>query len=227
MDKLSSDGRVGFQEKEHIYYDTQTGEVLSSVSSFIAKYKQGFDSVGMAQKVAKREGVSLASILQMWEDKKNLACESGTYIHNALENAMKRKPFDLSKNYAKTGVAKKFIKEVIETGKIKPILVEPIVYDLDLKIAGQIDLVGETDKGRFIFDYKTNEKLREFNHFAQMKPPFRELSDCNFNHYQIQLNAYRELLNMDLAGMFIIHFDFFEYKFKKVKEFPCFPRLSS
>ena len=129
---------------------------------------------------------------------------------------------------AKAKIVNTFIREIILQNKIKPLLVEPIVYDLEAGLAGQVDLVGETEKGRFIFDYKTNESMKKKNFFQKMKPPFSFLDDCNFNHYKIQLNTYRQLLKkrgVDVKGMYVIYFDYFEYKFMKIKNIDVLEKI--
>ena len=176
-----------------------------------------------------KRGVTPESLLNEWDTKRNLACDSGTYVHNGLENYLEGLPYELDVNkYAKSSIANKLIEEVFKTKKIEPILIEPILYDLELGIAGQMDLFGKTSKGNFVFDYKTNETLKTKNFFQKMNFPFHTMDDCNFNHYQVQLNTYRELLEQTgehVDGCFIIYLDYFEYKFIKVQKFDVLRHL--
>jgi len=221
--KYSEDGKIGFIEESHQYIHIETGEILTSVTTVIGKYKQPFDSDYWSKKKADERGVNQQVILDEWETKKNRACDMGTYIHNGLEDAFNGNLHELdSKLYAKSSIANQFTREVILTKKIEPILIEPILYDVDLGIAGQMDLFGKTSKGNFVFDYKTNEELKMKNFYSNMNRPFEKMDDCNWNHYQIQLNTYRELLEktgQKVDGMYVIYFDYFEYKFMKVNKF--------
>jgi ATP-dependent exoDNAse (exonuclease V) beta subunit len=227
--KYSADKRIAFEDESHSYFDTETGDQLTSVTTVLKQWKQDFDEDTVSNRCAIKEGVSQDEILERWSIKRDLACELGTYLHQGLEDSMNGLKPELDFNkYAKAKIVQRFIKEVLEAGKIEPVLVEPIAYSLEHGIAGQVDLVGKTSKGIFVFDWKTNEEMKTSNFYQQMKIPFRDLDDCNFNHYQIQLNTYRELLQRSgqhIDGMFVVWFDFFEWHFMKVKEFEVLKHL--
>ena len=228
--KYSKDKRIVFEDESHSYFDTLTGEQLTSVTTVIKDWKQDFDEQAISLRSANKEGVTQEVILERWSVKRDLACELGTYLHQGLEDSMNGVTPELDFNkYAKAKIVSKFIAEVLDAGKITPVMVEPIAYSVEHGIAGQVDLVGKTSKGQFVFDWKTNEELKRKNFYQKMKIPFRHLDDCNFNHYQIQLNTYRELLQLDgvqIDGMFIVWFDFFEYHFIKVTEFDVLKHVS-
>ena len=228
--KYSQDKRVVFNDEDHSYFDTKTGEQLTSVTTVLKQWKQPFNEDAVSLRCAEKRGTSQDSILNEWAVKRDKACEVGTYLHQGLEDSMKglKPELDFQK-YGKAKIIQKFIDEILSTGKIKPLMIEPIVYSLEHGVAGQVDLVGETDKGKFVFDWKTNEEMKTSNFYSKMKPPFQDLDDCNFNHYQVQLNTYRELLQRDgikIDGMFVVWFDFFEWHFMKVKEFEVLKYIS-
>ena len=227
--KLSEDKRIGFDDKSHTYIDTETGEFLTSVTTKLSQFKQPFNAVEVAERCAVKRGVTAAELLQEWDNKRDLACESGTYIHQGLEDYLRGLEYELDfSKYAKARIAEDFINKVLKPGKIEPILIEPILYDIDKGIAGQMDLFGKTDKGNFVFDYKTNAELKKSNYFSKLNAPFHHLDDCNFNSYQLQLNLYRELLEqtgVEVDGMFIIYFGFFDYSFIKIKKMDVIKHL--
>jgi ATP-dependent exoDNAse (exonuclease V) beta subunit len=78
---------------------------------------------------------------------------------------------------------------------------EHIVFFDDVAIAGQADLVlFDHAKQQFIiFDYKTNKKGIKFNSFnnKMMFEPYDMLSDCNYNHYMLQLNYYSRFIKKE------------------------------
>lgn len=88
---------------------------------------------------------------------------------------------------------------------------ELLVYNHLYKIAGQIDrvwittipdqyhlnpLTGEVIPLRYIDldDWKTNKEIKTSNRFQKMLSPIGHLDDCNFNHYQLQINLYSWIL---------------------------------
>ena len=75
---------------------------------------------------------------------------------------------------------------------------EVMVYSKELRIAGTIDvLVRDRENGEYqIIDWKTSKRIDKdsFNGRVGTRPPTRTVTDCNFNHYALQLSLYRYLL---------------------------------
>jgi hypothetical protein len=69
------------------------------------------------------------------------------------------------------------------------------VFSKELGIAGTIDLLMYNREGVCkIYDWKRVGTMRTSNSFQKGKSIFRDRDDCNFEHYRLQLNLYRELL---------------------------------
>ena len=65
------------------------------------------------------------------------------------------------------------------------------------RLAGSIDFVAQAADGTFlIIDWKRPKKLQSkfSNDFQRMKSPLSHLDDCAGNHYSLQLNVYKYLL---------------------------------
>lgn len=161
-----------------------------------------------------------SEILQSYEDKKNVACERGTSIHEVQENLFYNQDakikkyvgggkFDIKKGYYKLDLDRAVYPEFL------------ISYDFDdyLKVAGQIDLIVKDGNEITIIDWKTNKKIDQESYFDRntkkrqmMKFPLDNIQDCNFYHYTLQLSLYAYLLQninpkFKIKKLVIIHFD--------------------
>ena len=76
---------VKFDEASHTYTHQDLGRFIS-VTTLLGKYKKPFERDLHATRVAKREGVTIDVVLEMWEKEKNRACDKGTKIHKLLED---------------------------------------------------------------------------------------------------------------------------------------------
>lgn len=193
---------IYFDQKYHVYFDEFGFRYLSG-TQFVKRYKQPFDDEAMAIKCShnpnsKWYDIDPALIMQAWRKSANSACELGTEIHNYIETGKKSKeilaPYKQAKNalnYA-TRLYGEPRKEVI-------------VFSPRHLIAGTIDALFDSA----IVDWKTNAEIKQKNPFQKMLTPFDELDDCNFNHYALQLNLYRYIVEldygMDIKTMQIFH----------------------
>ena len=178
-----------FEESNHTYW-TQEGVELLSVSKLISLYKQPFDEDGaILRRKADELGTTPELLKAEWEQIKQEACDRGTQFHSCIEDYIKTKVIkdgpdrDLVEQFSKFKFKGKLFTEVLLASKT------------DL-IAGTTDLVELLPKNHVrIYDWKTNKKLSKFSIFKKrMKYPISYLWDCNFTHYEIQLNFYSYLL---------------------------------
>ena len=159
-------------------------------------------------------------ILKSYEDKKNVACERGTLIHEIQENLFYNQD-DKIKKYVGGGkfdIKKGYYQLDLERAVYPEFLIS---YDFDdyLKIAGQIDLMIKDGNDITIIDWKTNKKIDQESYFDKntkkrqmMKFPLDNIQDCNFYHYTLQLSLYAFLLQkinpkFKIKKLIIVHFD--------------------
>ena len=196
LDKIKEDllkyfSNLNFDEPTHTYTVGKTQ--LKSVSHFIGKYKNKFDSSSIAPLVAKKRGITTEEVLQEWEDTKNKSCELGTKVHlfgeNYVNNGFKGEPSD------------GYEKAIVEFWKIIPNHIVPLVmelqmYNKDWEIAGTSDIIlyNTLTKKIIIADYKTNKDLFKNYKEQKMLYPFNNYLDNSFNVYQLQLSMYQLLL---------------------------------
>lgn len=207
--KYSKDEKVCFDESRHTYF---LGEKkLTSVTQYISQFKSFFDSDKIAQKYAKKHNLKKEDVLKMWSDKGKESCEMGTFVHKIFEDYILENPLELNDKYPKSYVAQKFIKDYFDTGKLIPVETEYIVYNDEL--AGQVDCIAKNKKEEyFILDWKTNKEIKYNNIWQNMKGIYSHLEDCNFNHYSIQLETYKNLCyEYDIKGCYIVHLDDYNY----------------
>ena len=133
---------------------------------------------------------TVESLLKEWDDSANY----GTKVHDEIENWIKNRaePKDLKSINGKNWLQKYQTKSGIE------FLSEVIIYSKELKLAGSIDLLlhdKKTDEYTII-DWKTSRKIdtSAFRHKTGNHEATRDLEDCNFNHYSLQLSLYRYIL---------------------------------
>jgi ATP-dependent exoDNAse (exonuclease V) beta subunit len=81
--------------------------------------------------------------------------------------------------------------------------IEQIVFDIDVQIAGTIDLLARDSDTVWILDWKTNKKIEFENHFKENSHalhPISHLYNCSGVQYGLQLSTYEFL--MKKAGYF-------------------------
>ena len=180
----------------HVYTDSD-GIVYKSVSSILNKYKEPFDRLGIAEKVAKAKGLSIEEVLNSWE----LAALYGTNVHKQLEGFFNGEDYgiDLIENHIPR----------LQQWKRQNVkfYTEVILSDRQSRIAGTADLIIEKPTGEWsIVDWKTSKSINKFAYGGgKMKGILSHLDDCNFVHYSLQLSIYACLLGRDIDKMTLIH----------------------
>lgn len=210
--KYSNDGLVCFDELSHTYF--KGDKQLLSVTSFINRYKNKFDSDYHSKRIALKRGISQEEVLKEWKYKADLSTTMGTFIHKIFENYALELPYSNSGTYAKEAIAIKFIDEVFKTERLTPIGSEIIVYNDYL--AGQIDNLSKDKNGNiYILDYKTNSEIGKNNYGKQMLNELSIVPDCAFYHYCLQLGIYKRLHGL-VKDCYIIHIDEKDYKIMQI-----------
>jgi hypothetical protein len=200
-------GPIHFDDSSHTYSNLW-GDVYTSSTQLVSKFKQPFDGPKIAAAYAKKNGGTPEYWLAEWDRIRDTACDRGTEFHKQKEErilAMQRMAMNgkLHKVWKSTKGGEK-----IENLRDLPdgLYTELLLWDHDAKIAGQADIVAiEThpqSKIRFIDidDHKTNKKIdrESYCHWRDghrmMRPPLGHLMDCNFQHYELQLSVYAWIL---------------------------------
>lgn len=189
---------IRFDEDRHTYttsYENFEVQYLS-MTAFVHKFSPEFDAKAASEAVAARQGTDPASVLAMWEEKKNAACRLGTRVHEICEDCLlgrapRNKPDDDNeKSIMRQGwAAAKCLKE-----KMRIWGVEKILFDPDLRIAGTADCLAIDAAGKYwVVDWKTNAKIDDSGR-GEMLAPVAHLPACNKSVYSLQLAGYEYVL---------------------------------
>lgn len=185
--------KIEFEEKSHTY---QVGGIpLTSVSNTIKQYEPYFDAEAASKFKAKKLGMSPEAVLEMWEDKKNKACDKGHKVHTFGE----KYAFDRTTPHTTDEEILPYEKAIVKFWQdlpehIVPAMVELQMFDLPYGIAGTSDIIlyDKEKKSFIIADYKTNENLFK-NYNKRLKGPFSDMISMPYNKYQLQLSYYQIL----------------------------------
>ena len=195
-----------YRDEPHTYETKNVrAHDFTSVTTFVGTLFPKFDEDTISKKCALKRGVTQEEVLKEWHDKRDKACDFGTRVHEMCENYIlgndisstvmsdEEKPFFMS--------AYKYIYDkIISNDNLKVIEAEKIVFSEGFKLAGTIDLLlyDKEQKKVVILDWKTNKKLDFSNNFNQYGLyPIDDMDDTNYNHYKVQLNIYRTLLELE------------------------------
>ena len=203
------DKYIDFTPFEHIYIYKGTEQLLP-VSSLVAYFFEKFNALEQAEKKSERYHKPVEYYLKLWDKIGKLASEVGTFVHLQTENYFKNGEFETEYQFEYEGKfetinvkkEKEHFLNFIKDFSIIPYRQEWPIYDVDLNIAGTIDLIcKEHDDEYSIYDWKRSSKIidafgqinvRGFNN----KMSFNGINvpDTAYYHYCIQQNLYRYML---------------------------------
>ena len=199
---------IKLNEKDHVYelYDDPEFNFISS-TTFLHKFFEPFDKHAVAdnllKNVPKYKQYTKEGLLKEWEQSAII----GTQVHLEVENYILTKDHP---THPKSKAGTKWVDGVPPWLSLYP---EKILYSTELGIAGMMDLLiydSATDE-YVIVDWKTNKKISKNSYKGKMgsKESSKDLEDCNFTKYSLQLSLYRYILeeyyDMKIKNSFIVH----------------------
>lgn len=195
-----------FDEDKHIY--TSGDKELISVTKFIARYSEKFDSDAILDKMfeanqgqslyigksRKYIGMTKGEIKLQWKINSESKSRYGTFIHELAEDIGNGKEVNV-KLPEINQVRKFFDKEGFEI-----VNQELRIFDYDLGVAGTVDLLLKKDDLYYIYDWKTNQgkdlETREDTYKKTLKEPLQGVPATNFWKYSLQMSLYRYMLEL-------------------------------
>jgi len=221
---LSKSKLISLDEESHTYSLSKSDIKFQSVTEFIHKFFNPFDENKIAKKLTqtnmKYKGMSVEELIANWNKRR----DRGTVVHKEIEEFINsnfiiknESKFDSKSIQGINFLKQKCIKES------NVIASEVIIFSETLKLAGTIDLLiyNKSKNHMSIVDWKANKKINKtsFNNSRKgIKFPLKNMDDCNFNHYNLQLSMYQYILenfyNVKVQGLFIVHLNenYFNYK---------------
>jgi len=190
-------------------------QIFESVSGFISQFKKPFEAEKIAGFVAKRRGVSRATILAEWAATAKEGTDLGTWVHEWIEDWYNginppeptlNEGFDLAlldpmgtfdeRKYDRVQKFKELYK--LRLYKLKAEKQELRIFSRKWGIAGTLDSLFSLNERFYIGDWKTNKKFTDDKHpdgrRQKLLYPFNDLWDNNLNGYSLQLSMYRLML---------------------------------
>ena len=205
------DPNFKFDEASHVYtyndpLTLKPIQTFKSVTGFIGQFKEKFDSDRVAAMVAKKKGVSKASILREWKETSDVAMNLGTIVHKWIEDyyngsnpAMPTHPEVLKR-------VNTFLKlQADRLYKLTPVHQEFRLFSRKWGLAGTMDALFKMGNDYYVGDWKTNKKFTSNadmdgdKYAKKLLYPFEDLWDNSVNGYSIQLSMYR-LIMQEEAG---------------------------
>lgn len=199
-----------YYDDTHQYYNKNTGEELTSVTTVKKKYINKFEGKTKEywlNKKAFEAGITPNQMQDEWNEKRIVGNTRGTIIHNYLEQLSKNKVFPFELNIQ--GLAKLKRQADAFRKDINYFTIDSELIVGNDRFAGQIDwLVVDEDYNIGCIDFKTDKEFKG-SYNKKMKPPFNEYPDDTLHQYYWQVNLYKDLFNLcgyNISFIKIAHF---------------------
>ena len=204
---MQREARIQFDEVAHTY--TVDGlTVPRSATGLLHKYVRDFDAQTAieamkggarwqtTQEEFMEDGVlvSDAAIASTWAFRGEVARARGTLLHYHAESFLNGR--EVEQPYSPEFKQFLLIYDAI-ISKMEVFRTEVNIFHCGLRCAGQPDFLCRDAEGRLvIWDWKRCAAI-ETDSPQQMQPPWEHLADCSWNHYALQLNLYRYMLECE------------------------------
>jgi ATP-dependent exoDNAse (exonuclease V) beta subunit len=162
------------------------------------KYTQYWDSLENIENNKKFVRRAVRVITKMWAENGAAAAAEGTIMHKSIESYLL-----FGTELPDTKESKMFLrfhKYMANRGYV-PYRSEQVVWDIDYYLAGSVDMmyIHETDIGEkvpdiYLIDWKRSKEISQNGYGKTGIGIMAEKSDCNYEHYSLQLNIYKHLL---------------------------------
>jgi ATP-dependent exoDNAse (exonuclease V) beta subunit len=211
------DKRIRFEEEGHIYHIEGLDEKPISVTTLIHHFFPQFNPDQVIDKMMKGRnwpnspyfGKTKQQIKDGWESSGKEASQAGTLMHADIERFLNGDP-PLNPDCTEFRYFRQFWAAFQQTNPtFQPYRTEWIVFDEDKKLAGSIDCVLSNPEGQVvILDWKRSKEIKMSNSYEKGLGPLKQLDNCNYWHYRLQLNIYRHLLETrygkTVLGLYIV-----------------------
>ena len=217
------DQNIKFYEHGHRYEITcDPGKRYTSVTTLVHSQFPKFNADAIINKMMKSKSwvpghkywsLTADELKAQWNTSGTAAANSGTNLHEQIENFMNDKRFTfeythrellqehlIMKQYenVERGIEWDFFLKFVEDNPhLKPYRTEWTIYDESVKVAGSIDMVYENpDSTLEIYDWKRCKEITSVNGWNETatNPLISHLPATNFWQYALQLNTYKRIL---------------------------------
>lgn len=213
------DPNFRFDPDLHMYYyvnpDTGlTEQTFVSVTQFLSRFKEPFNSRFWASRKAKARGVPTQTVLAEWDAIAKTATDLGTQVHEWIENFYSDSPPSVPDE---PGPFKERVEAFVKLHssrlhRFTPVYQELRVFSRKWGIAGTTDAVFRLGDQYYVGDWKTNKAFTTDADPEGRKKrllwPFDDMWDNALNNYSIQLSLYRLIMEVEAGfltnGAFLV-----------------------
>jgi len=202
------DKNITFVEETHEYFINGSKDGYISTTTLIHNLFPKFDADDVIKKMRaskkwnshnKYFKMTDAEIKKSWDDNCNYACKEGTAMHLNIENYYNGEDHETeSKEF-------KLFQKYLDETDYKIYRTEMLLYDEEAKISGSADSIyRDPVDGKYIIgDWKRSKEIKMENRWQRGTHEItRDLDDCNFNHYSLQLGIYKYMMEKNY-GMIV------------------------
>lgn len=220
--KISRDRQVVFSEWDHKYVHLPSGKTLVSSTTILKKLKKPFNTNVIAKNYAKKNGLDVDEVKELWKNKADTAAKKGTYIHKMLEDLALGKEVGIKNLYPEEESAMNFYNDFIKSGIWTPVTLEDILWS-PIGLSGQADGIVQNQQGDYILiDYKTSKKIARTSEYNnKLLHEFSHLDECEYNLYSIQLSLYKMMSEYPIKDIMIVHIKPDGYSLQHAIDFNC------
>ncbi|MBI9082681.1 MAG: hypothetical protein JEZ11_03730 [Desulfobacterales bacterium] len=193
---------IAFDPGPHRYVVEETGQVMTSVTTFIEQFFPKFDAPAIALKCSrgkkpKYAGRDPVEIMAEWEANAERARDEGTVTHLYAECLLTNQtpPEPISERTVRLfQCVDQSVRLLLKHYEF--VASEAIIFSPKMAKSGTIDLVmRHKETGVYlILDWKQNAEIARFNQWQKCLPPIGHLDDCDLNHYSLQLSMYKKMV---------------------------------
>jgi hypothetical protein len=213
IDLYTKFNHILFNDEDHSYINTITGNRYISGTSFIKKFTKPYDSGYYAERKSNKTGVPIEAIIKQWKLSGDLGKTKGTLIHKYNEDLWQNKVFNIkhpswilniptieaSKYLKNLDILLKYSKNYWNDYKdiLIPIKLEPVIGDDEWNIATMVDKIVYDINNKYfgIVDYKTDKEINFVSKYGnRFLEPISHLSECEINKYSIQTEISKRIL---------------------------------
>jgi len=187
---------LGFDEKSHVYAKDETGNSeYISVTTLIERFFP-FDLKRYIERKAEEENRTEEDVLDEYLLMRDEAAEKGTFLHNQIENFLKKSEFDSDSKEFEFFLG--FYNKEIEERNLVFFDAEKMIFSDKYNVAGTIDCLfkKESNDEYVMLDWKRSKKLiidgrpRIFG-YGYALSELNTLDNSSFNRYCLQQNIYK------------------------------------
>lgn len=198
------DGAITFEEKGHVYtvIDSQGNKINPmSTTTLIHSLFPHFNAKAIIEKMFRSgsaqknyPGMTGEEIEVAWKKNGEESSSLGTRMHNDIECFINGE--EVSNDTIEYSYFQRFWRDLTERyPDLTPYRTEWMIYDEVAKVSGSIDFVLSTKQGDLVLvDWKRSKEIKTANRYEHGYGPLDQLDNCNYNHYLLQLNVYRHML---------------------------------